>query len=193
MDMDRRCFTTGLLATGAATPMITRPDQALATTDKDGSVAANARIQLKFTTSIIVLTYFVLLLNRGTIGYNLTSPVPRFPANRANVSKLPIFGTRTRPTMQDQFGTSNIVGKLFLLNTILIMIPLTQALLAPKRTVITHREWEYEPKGAPKPLKFGTPLTPNMFAGTKPVGEARMVESELLVLIRPHLFKPESS
>ncbi|MCV6823872.1 MULTISPECIES: hypothetical protein [Halocynthiibacter] len=193
--MDRRDFSKGLLLSGVAAPMILRPSPSqsfIANNDKghqgEGGVDQSlARIQLQIGTSIIVLTYLIMLLGNSPFGYNLGSPVKRFSANRADTSNIPILGDLTRQTLASQFRNAPVVATMYLINTMLILVPLAASMQRPKKTLLTHRDYEYEVPGRPKPLSLSTPIIGDSFRRSDAIGTARQRNSELLILIKPHL------
>jgi len=192
--MDRRQFSKTMIGAGIGAPLIgTGPLLASDEGDRgdDSSQPAFGRIRLQLLSATIVLTWLILLSSRGPLGLNLRRQMPQYPASRLNARRIPLLGGNFREPIVSRFAGATLLGNVFLLNQMLIVVPLTLALLDIQRVILTHRNLEYAPKGSPRPVRLQQQITPAMFNTADAVGTAFQRDRELLVLVRPSIIKAE--
>ena len=194
--MDRRAFSKTMIGAGLGAPLIGTANAWAS--DENGrrdesSSPAFGRIRLQIAAATIILTWLILLSSGGPFGLNLRRQMPQYPASRLNARRIPLLGGNFREPLAERFAGATLLGNVFLLNQMLIMVPLTLALLNIQRVIVTHRNLEYAPAGRPAPVRLQQQITPAMFRNRNPVGAAFLQDRELLVLVRPSILDGEES
>lgn len=192
--MQRREFSTGLIATGLAAPSLLTGEKALANAGGgDGRLGSEAvqqfsRIILFLGVQRVIITYLLIFNPLGLFGLDLRAPVPQFNENRLKSGKAPVLGGLFRQSLQERFNPAALVAQVFLLQRMLMIVPQRGPVSKVSKVVISHRKLSWEPK--PKPRKMAMSNIPNLGDihrnGTL-LGGVYQKKRELLVLIKPSI------
>ena len=186
--MKRREFTTGLIVSGLAGTEKLRANPSEEERDRD-SFDRMARVQLRLLSSTVLITWFLIHLQGGFLGLNVTQPMPRYNENRANLGRIPILGQLQRPLLADRFSRALLVGQLVILGSYLILLPQIRQSLRNKRVVIANRDHSWEPPGRTVPVRLREVPTLGQLSSLPAVGTAHLKGSELLLLVRPSIVR----
>lgn len=193
--MKRREFSTGLLALGAAgqaaSPLRANPSEQQ--NERDRSFDRMARVELRLAARTVLITWFLIYLQGGFLGLNLTQPMPRFDENRADLGRIPLLGQFQRPLLADRFAQALFVGQLVILGGLLILLPQVQRRLRGKSAVIANRGYSWEPPGQTVPVRLGQIPGLRELMALPGVGTAHLKGSELLLLVRPSIVRLDES
>lgn len=184
--LDRRRFTQGLVAGGLSAPLIGGALPALASQDKDKSIETRARIRLQLVSGIILLSWILVAMPGGLWGVNVRQGARYGPAERAS---LGIAGALMAPTLGKRFRGATPFGQLFLLQTMLVLIPVALVTFTLSRILLTHRDRLYQPTRRPRQVRKNKPIDLNALRRTNPVGMAYRKDDELLYIVPPSSFE----
>jgi hypothetical protein len=180
--MNRRNFSKNFLAAGLAAPALLGPGSALATNDGEEKLARLGLVELRLVSALVVITYLIILNQRGPLGINLGRPMPQFDENRAG-----ILGGLGRPTLETLLLTSVLVGAVRRVNSLLYVTPAGPD-IAPSKVLLTHRDRSWEPPG--RLTKAALTQIPQL-SKIPVIGHAFRTthkdRSSLLILIRPSI------
>ena len=183
--MDRRNFSKALLASTASMSALPALADEYDDEEESNRLPAMARVRLLLPAVTVVLTLFLILTSRGFVGVDLRNEVRQEPAEKLNTGKIPFLGKIFGPTLIQQFTGAKIIGTLYLLGTILFLIPLAAAVLQLEHAWITHRELVYKPSPKPKAIRLKNPPTKAQIMAGRKVGIAALAEAVLLAMVWP--------
>jgi hypothetical protein len=187
--MDRREFSKGILATGLAAPALLGSTSAFANRDGEEKLSRLGRVQLQLAATVVVMTYLVVLNQRGLLGISLLNPMPQFNENRAKG----VLGLLGRPTLDTLMLTATLAGLVYQLNKVLYVVPQGPDIPASK-VLLTHRELSWEPSGKLAPVETTTiPAFKNLPVLGRAFRTRHQDRSSLMVLIRPTLVREPGS
>lgn len=190
--MDRRNFIQTSIAGGLMAPPILGPTSALANNYRtenggEGSEQTDARVRLKLVTSLVVLTWFLIVHQQKVFGIDLRQSVPTSPLSRADLSGAGALSGLFALTIPQQFAGANLFGSLYVESAILILLVTTSAFKLPKRSYIANNKTSYELKKRPKPVR-STQDYAAAVSRRRPDGSAVInSNNELLAIIPPSL------
>lgn len=190
--MKRRDFSTGLLTLGAGYGASLLPAHATQQdVENESSFDRMARVQLRLLSSAVLITWFLIFLQSGFLGLNLTQPMPRFNENRADLGRVPLLGQFQRPLLGNQFAGAFLLGTLVVLGSYLILLPQIRRNLRNKSVVIANRDYSWEPPGRTVPVRLREIPTLGQLTSLPDVGTAHLKRNELLLLVRPSIVRLE--
>lgn len=159
--MDRRLFMKSSFAAGAAAPALIRPSTAWSSDENqrqdDNNRPENFQrvsLLLNNVNGAIVLTSLLILAGELLLYLDMQQQWQRFAASRANVSKIPLLGGLTRPTVQKRIQNLSPMGKILLAGTVLIIIADRMASRKPERVTIVNAGNEFSTGKDPRVVKM---------------------------------------
>jgi len=189
--MQRRIFSSGLLASAIASPMILTGNESLANPEQRGErdhLEQLSRVILILGAQQVLITYLIIMGSPNLHGLNLKVPVPQFNENRASTGKLPLLGGLFRKTIPDRFSDTALVGFIYLLSNILFIVPRRGPISNVSRVVIAHRKLSWEPMQKPQKMRMSNlPLIGALKNTGKLLGTAHQSDRELLVIVKPSI------
>ncbi|WP_456389481.1 hypothetical protein [Profundibacter sp.] len=194
--MHRRNFSTGLIAAGLAAPVILTGNKSFATSgDEDGRFGSEtikqfSRVLLIVGVSRVIISYMLIVNPLGLLGIDLRSPVPQFDENRLSTGNLPILGNLFRQPLKDRFNPTVLIGQVFLIQSLLMIVPQRGPVSKVSRVVIAHRNLSWEPKPKPRRMRMSKiPSLGELHRNGTLLGSAYQTDRELLVLLKPSIVK----
>ncbi|MDH3264483.1 MAG: hypothetical protein OEM24_10845 [Paracoccaceae bacterium] len=186
--MKRREFSAVLIASGlaGAGPLWANPSEEQRERETFDRMA---RVQLRLATQTVLITWFLIYLQGGFLGLNLTQPMPRFNENRANLGRIPLLGQFQRPLLGQQFASALLVGTLVILGSYLILLPQLRQSLRNKSVIIANRSYSWEPPGQTVPVRMGEIPTLGQMMALPRVGTAHLLAAQLLLLVNPTIVR----
>lgn len=187
--MHRRTFNRNLLLTGLAAPALASgsalPTQAKEeSNDKRLGPDPYDRVRLKLLGATALISWFIIMADDGFYGVDLRGAVPQSPAERLDLGGVPLLGQILAPTLPKQFANATTVGSLFLINNMIVLLPVIVLTLLRHHIWITHRDILYRPPARVKKLRLKTQLTPQQVRAARPIGKA-VLENDIILGIVP--------
>ncbi|MEP2029254.1 MAG: hypothetical protein ABJI96_11180 [Paracoccaceae bacterium] len=158
--MDRRNFVAGSLVTGLATPALVLPESAWAKKkaeggDSESDVESLQRVSLFLTPAgqTIFLTSLIIIIGGVMLYLDMQRRWQRFATSRVDVSKVPLLGGLTRPTVEKRLANMNSVGKILLAQTTLFIVINALASRKPKRVSIVNAGNDFTSTSNPRVVR----------------------------------------
>ena len=180
--MKRREFSRGLITTGLAAPALIRPDRSWSNQPEDDgrTVEQFARLQLFLGGPAIVVTWMIIMLP-VLLGLDFRRTIPRYALARAALGVL-LLGLQRAPVTR-RFADPLLFGTIYLIGTLLVILPLLDRFGRLGRTSVAHREYEYGHPGRLREVKIDGLPSPAQLARLEAIGEVYLNDKGELVLV----------
>jgi hypothetical protein len=194
--MNRREFTTGLIAAGTATPALIRPAEAKSSTSPVDAcaqlgrcfedafpVSRFARLVLHLGVGVVAVTWLVFLLP-VLFALNFNRTIPSFTLAGA-ATALSVLSL-TRAPFYGRFANATLLGSLVLFGSLLLVLPAVARLFTPGQVVLSHAGNAFAHPGPPRRVQIPN-LPPMSDLANRPrVGEVYVNEKgETAVMATP--------
>lgn len=184
--MHRREFSRGLIGAGLAAPMLIRPEDLAARQrdERDRAIEQFARLSLVLGNRTFLITWLIIMMPTLLWGLDFRRAIPRFPLITAGLGG--VFSGLTRRSASQRFADATLLGPLYLIGTILILLPFLTNLNRFGRVSVAHREFEYAHPGRLRQIRIRGLPTPAELALLQFIGEVYLNQrGELMFVVDP--------
>ena len=158
--MDRRKFTAGALTAGLGAPALVLPELAWAknktesgTPESDVESFQRVSLFISPLNQTIVLNTLIIIVAGVMLYFDMQRRWQRFATSRVDISKVPLFGGLTRPTVEKRLEEMSPVGKILFAQTTLFIVTSALASRKPKSVSLVNAGNEFTTTESPRVVR----------------------------------------